>query len=184
MKQLLNLRFAAASLVLSFVAFGFGCASPAETMGRAGEPVRLQLQVRVPANMNPFRSQDVEDAFGDRIATALHEQGFHGRIAVLWDTDEPNPSLPLLSIFLTEWRVDVTGNVNCTFTADLRTPVGERGLGVFTGTSMMTWADRDWFMRANDFTDAAASAASDLWHRIQDTGLLPPENAPAMAPPR
>ncbi|HVU33071.1 MAG TPA: hypothetical protein VHE61_06530 [Opitutaceae bacterium] len=155
-----------------------GCASNPTESPRNGAPVELQVQVQVPANTHPLRSQDIEDAFGDRIATALHEQGFHGRIAVLWDSDTPTAGIPLLAVNLLEWRVDPTGSVDCTFGAQLQTSAGRKSLGLFTGTSLMTWADRDWFLRANDFQDAAGTAMSDLWDRMQRTGLLPPPTPP------
>lgn len=172
MKKLLSLG------VLLFGALVFaGCAfapmSARTSVSNPARPVRLQMTVTVPASMNLLRQEDVSEAFAYRVSAALHEQGLRGHIHYVEQGDDPAPNVPVLAIMLHEWRVDMTGNVDCTFTARLETPSGARDLGIFNGTSMMTWSRHNWFDRQNDFESAAQDALSNLGQRILQTGLLP-----------
>ena len=136
-------------------------------------PVRLQMTVAVPASMNILRQEDVSEAFAYRVSAALHEQGLRGRNQYVEQGDRSAPDVPMLNVMLHEWRVDELGNVDCTFTARLETPSGARDLGIFSGTSMMTWSRRNWMDRQRDFEDAAHDALTNLAQRISQTGLLP-----------
>ena len=82
-------------------------------------------------------------------------------------------TLPTDHVMGTTMGVSRIGNVDCTFSATLTTPAGSKGLGLFTGTSMMMWSRLDWFARADGFENAARSALNDLAPRIEKTGLLP-----------
>jgi hypothetical protein len=139
----------------------------------SGRPVRLQLVVEVPPTMNILREEEVEDAFAYRFATALREQGLRGRIRFVETGEKPDPTVPVLSIFLHEWRVDRIGSVDCTFNATLTSPNGTRNLGIFSGTSLMMWSRRDWFARSEGFESAARDALSNLGQRILQSGLMP-----------
>lgn len=136
-------------------------------------PVRLQIVVEVPPTMNILREEEVEDAFAYRVITALREQGLRGRMRFIEWGDQPEPNVPVLAIFLHEWRVDRIGNVDCTFNATLQTPNGTRNLGLFSGTSLMMWSRRDWFARAEGFESAARDALGNLGPRILQSGLMP-----------
>ncbi|HWA08660.1 MAG TPA: hypothetical protein VG838_04250 [Opitutaceae bacterium] len=138
----------------------------------AAQPVRLQVAIIVPVSMNSIRDDDVVDTFGQNVRTALHQHGFKGRIKLLDESQRSDPSLPLLEVNLTEWRVDISGNVACTFGATLKTPSGEKGLGLFTGNSLLAWGRHDWTARADSFQDAAHDALDNLADRIEQTGLL------------
>jgi hypothetical protein len=164
------------SAVAAGAVFVSGCTSAETQAARAAiraQPVRLQVVVIVPASMNMIRDDDAAEAFGQTVRTSLHENGFKGRIHLVDDGQQPAADIPVLEINLTEWRVDSLGNVTCTFGATLRTPQGSKGLGLFTGGSLMTWLRRDWIARADSFQDAAHDAVSNLADKIQQTGLLP-----------
>jgi hypothetical protein len=153
-----------------------GCTSADTEAARAAiraQPIRLQVVVIVPASMNMIRDDDAAEAFGQTVRTSLHENGFKGRIHLIDDGQQPAAGIPVLEVNLTEWRVDPLGNVTCTFGATLRTPQGTKGLGLFTGGSLMTWLRRDWIARSDSFQDAAHDAVSNLADKIQQTGLLP-----------
>jgi hypothetical protein len=136
-------------------------------------PASLQVVVNVPASMNLLRDDYVEEAFAYRVATALHEQGLGGGIRYVDFPDDLVPGVPTLDIVLHEWRVDRIGSVDCVFFATLRTPQGTQNLGLFSGTSLMTWPRRDWWARAEGFEDAARDALGNLGDQIRRTGLLP-----------
>lgn len=161
-------------LLVVFALYGCATGPGGSSSASAARPAQLQVQVITPtmAGMDPMWIDDVEDAFSERLATALHEQGFHGHINLLYDTDRPAPGIPLLRATLEEWRVDPVGNVTCTFTAQLKTAQGERSLGLFTGDSVMMWPEHDWFARADQFRSAASDAMTDLWKRMRKTGLM------------
>lgn len=178
----MNTKRLLSSLLLGTVlatgaAFISGCTTSAETeAARAAiraQPVRLQIVVIVPASMNMIRDDDAAEAFGQTVRSSLHENGFKGRIRLIDDGQNPVADISVLEVNLTEWRVDPLGNVTCTFGATLRTPQGTKGLGLFTGGSLMTWLRRDWITRADSFQDAAKDALSNLADKIQQTGLLP-----------
>lgn len=175
-KSLLSCFLFGAALVTG-AAFLSGCTTSAETeAARAAiraQPVRLQVVVVVPASMNMIRDDDAAEAFGQTVRSSLHENGFKGRVRLIDDGQQPTAGIPVLEINLTEWRVDPLGNVTCTFGATLRTPQGSKGLGLFTGGSLMTWLRRDWIARSDSFQDAAHDAVSNLADKIQQTGLLP-----------
>ena len=175
MKHLLSSLLLGSTLATGAV-FLSGCTTPETEAARAAiraQPVRLQVVVIVPASMNMIRDDDAAEAFGDTVRSSLHENGFKGRIRLIDDGQNPAAGIPVLEINLTEWRVDPLGNVTCTFGATLRTPQGSKGLGLFTGGSLMTWLRRDWIARSDSFQDAAHDAVSNLADKIQQTGLLP-----------
>lgn len=159
------------ALTLVGVVFS-GCANIRQNTAQNGRPVRLQIVVDIPTGMDALRDDEVAEAFGYRVASSLHEQGFRGRLEYVEWSDDLRPNVPVLAISLREWRVDRIGNVDCTFTAELRTPSGRHHLGLFTGSSIMYWARRDWYARAQGFEDAAVDALSNLAARIEKTGEL------------
>lgn len=159
-------------LVLVAAALVSGCATASQSAADNGRPVRLQLTVGVPPSMSILYEEEVADAFAYRVSSILHEQGFRGRIRYVDRWSKPDPATPVLAVELREWRVDRVGFVDCTFTAALRSADGEKSLGLFTGTSLMTWRRRDWFARAEGFEDAARDAITNLAARLEETGYL------------
>jgi len=150
-----------------------GCANtPTRQATVDSRPPRLQLTVGVPPSMSILRDEEISEAFAYRVSSILKEQGLRGRIRYVDDWEKPVPDIPVLAIELREWRVDRSGFVDCTFTASINTPAGSRRLGVFTGTSIMTWARRDWFARMDGFEDAARDAISTLAARLEQSGAL------------
>jgi len=163
-----------ACLLLLLIATGLisGCATTGQNVAENGRPVRLQLAVGVPPSMSILYEEEVADAFAYRVSSILHEQGFRGRIHYVDRWNKPDAGIPVLAVELREWRVDRAGFVDCTFTANLQSPDGRQSLGLFTGTSMMTWQRRDWFARAEGFEDAARDAITNLASRMERTGYL------------
>lgn len=134
----------------------------------------MQLTVNVPPSMRPWVSDDVAEAFAARVADVLRQRGYKAGIQYLDSFASPAAGRPLLAVNLVEWRTDRIGNVDCTFSATLSTPSGRKDLGLFTGTSMMTFSRHDWFARSDQFDDAARQAINDLYKRIVETQLLSP----------
>lgn len=145
-----------------------------KSSGKTPRPIRLQVQVELPFSMHLLHNDDIAEAFAHRVVTALHEQGFKGRIKFVEAGETLNDALPVLDISIFEWRVNRTGSTDCIFSASLKSPRGEKKLGMFSGTSMMTWLRRDWFARADSFEEAASDALSNLKTRLDATGLIEP----------
>lgn len=161
---------------IALIALCLGCAAlPLHAASKKDQarPSRLQVTVSVPPSINSLRDDDIADAFAYRVATVLHEQGFKGHIQYVDSYDSPKSEVPVLEINLIEWRVDRTGNVDCTFSANLRGPAGQKNLGLFSGTSMMLWPRHDIFARADGFEQAARGALGDLAKKIAETKLVP-----------
>jgi hypothetical protein len=163
--------------LVAFTAFliaGFalgGCASTRQNTAEI-RPVRLQLAVDVPPNMSILYDEEIAEAFGYRVSAVLHEEGMRGRIRYLDRWETPQPDVPLLTAQLREWRVDRTGTVDCTFTASIQLGGETKALGLFTGTSFMTWPRHDWYARAEGFEDAARDAVGTLATRLEQSGFL------------
>lgn len=164
-------RIVLASILLG--ALFAGCATQTQQNAAAnGRPPRLQVAVHVPASMSVLRDDDISEAFAYRVASYLHEQGFRGRIHTVYPGEEPLPGVPTLDVQLMEWRVDRSGFVDCTFTAELVNDTQRRRLGIFHGTSIMTWPRRDWYMRAEGFEEAARDAITSLASKLEESGLI------------
>lgn len=144
---------------------------PAATAVKA-QPGVMQLTVNVPPSMRPFVSDDIASAFADRVTDVLRRRGYQGKFRYVNSMDQPAANQPLLTINLIEWRTDHTGNVDCTFSAELSAPQGKKNLGLFMGTSMMMFPRRDWLARSDQYDDAAHQALQDLYQRIAETHLL------------
>ena len=159
--------------LLVLVACGLGgCATTGRNTAVDERPARLQVTVGVPPSMSVLRNEEIAEAFGYRVAAFLHEQGFHGRIRYIDPWESPNPERPVLAVELQEWRVDHSGFVDCSFTAELVTAGSKQNLGMFHGTSIMTWPRRDWYARAEGFEEAARDAVTNLAARLEQTGML------------
>jgi hypothetical protein len=165
-------------LALGFVALAPSAAAYEKPADQTPRPVRLQVRVDLPFSMNPIRDDDIAEAFAHRVVTALHEQGFRGRIKYVENGDRLDETAPVLDVRILEWRVNRLGQTDCVFSAHLKSPRGEKALGIFSGTSIMTWLRRDWFARADSFDDAARDALGNLKARIDATGLVEQAVAP------
>lgn len=164
---------AATALALSLHAAAFAQSRPSDA------PVEIQVTVDVPPSWQPFLDDDVAEAFASRLQDTFRRQGFTGRIAHVRLPDEPKAGLPTIALRLTEWRIDRSGHARCTFGASLRTPLGEKALGLFTDTAIFwpgvggRWGINRRFEAANALEDAAERALRDLHDRVAASDLIP-----------
>jgi hypothetical protein len=167
------LRFPAALAALA-VLVSSGQAADAK---KAAKPADLQVQVNVPPTWRPFLDDDVAEAFTYRLIDVFRSRGYQGEIVQVTTADPGRNDLPTIEVFLTEWRIDRTGNAQCTFTAALKTPAGEKELGLKTGMAIF-WPDGPrWGLgrrvdTANALEDAAREALRDLYKAVAQTGLV------------
>lgn len=167
-------------LPISALVLGLAACS---TVGRPGDtrlvngpvsgPDALQVQVVVPPSWRPLLEDRVADAFVSEIADEFDREGFVGRIGQLYPTDQPVPGTPLLSINLVEWRMDFSGNINCTFTATVQNNGMVRQLGVFSGMSLRWMSGPGRFGLSDSFDQAAQDAIQQLYTALAKSRLVP-----------
>lgn len=163
---------ASPAFVLAASAANDSNSQPTAATAEKAQPGVMQVTVNVPASMRPWISDDIAAAFAGRVTDFLQQRGYKGQVHYVDSLDKPAADLPLLAINLIEWRTDHVGNVDCTFSAALSTPLGKKDLGLFIGTSMMLFSRHDWMARSDQFDDAACQALHDLYQRITETHLL------------
>ena len=116
---------------------------------------------------------DITDAFVSYIIDVVRRQGYKGEIAEVRWFEEPSPGCCLLTINLTEWRMNHIGNIDCTFTANLQTDRATRHLGIFSGMAFRWMSGPGRFGLADAFGDAAEDAIRQLYFSLEKTELVP-----------
>ncbi len=162
------------------VAFGtFAAFSPAAAASKSPpKPADLQVIVDVPPSWRPFLDDDVAEALFYRLKEVFSRRGYKGEIVQLSAGEAGNKATPTLQLGLTEWRLDRTGNAQCMMSANLKTPAGEKNLGLVTGTALFWPHGNRWSIHrqaetADALEDAADSALRDLYRIVAKTGLIP-----------
>jgi hypothetical protein len=133
----------------------------------------LQVQINIPPSWQPLFEDRVTDAFVSHVSSIFHDQGYKGDIVEVRSFDEPSPGCCLLKINLVEWRMDHSGNIDCTFTASVQTDHALRDLGVFSGIAFRWMNLPGRFGLADTFGDAADEALRDLYRSLARTELIP-----------
>lgn len=165
-----------AALVLGLAACantGVPSSSTQIVNGPVSGPNALQVQVIVPPSWRPMFEDRVADAFVGEIADQFERQGFNGRIGQLYQTDQPAPGTPVLTINLVEWRMDITGNINCTFTASVQSNGVSRPLGSFNGMALRWMSGPGRFGLSDAYDQAAQDAIQQLYQSLARTGMVP-----------
>lgn len=152
--------------VLALLFFA-GCATPP----KVEVPGTLKVQVYVPPSWNMLLDDRVAEAFTDRVADVFHRSGFGFPIENVRSVEDPAKVPYLLTIRLTDWRINHLGNIDCTFTAHLKTPQASGSLGVYTNTSMRSLSSGR-FGFGQSFEEAAEGAIRDLANDIAKGDLL------------
>ena len=152
------LRCVFAGLVIALLAACTSTQRAADT-----RPADLQVQVNVPPTWRPIIDDDIAETFSYLLRAEFERSGYAGNIVYVHPGETPVESAPLLVVNLSEWRVNRTGEAECLFSADLRTPnAGERDLGFTTRMDMMGLMNRGGFglARAYDYAYALENAAN------------------------
>jgi hypothetical protein len=159
-------------LILAWAWLGIflsGCA----TTQTAAVPGTLAVHVNVPPEWNVFLEDRITEAFVDQVREAFHDSGFAKPVKEARSFEEVDQAPYLLTINLADWRIDRTGFIECTFTADLKTPAATKHLGVYTNTTMRWFGGPGRFGLARSFEEAADGAIRDLCDDVAKTELLP-----------
>ena len=144
-------------------------AEPAEAPGTTSQ----ELQVIV-----AFMDEEHADALAFRLNQTFRRRGFAGDIVYVPrpadPKDEVKPDRPFLALSLEEWRPDISGDVQCNFTATFVTPAGLHELGRFRGTGRSPKTARQDSQGLTDaFEDAARQALNSLYRKLTAEKLLP-----------
>lgn len=152
-------------------------APAADAKKPAPKPADLQVIIDVPPTWRPFLEDDIAEALFYRLKDVFRQRGYKGELAQLTTFDAETKDVPTLRLNLTEWRVDRTGNAQCTLTASLNTAAGEKNLGLASGTALFWPQGNRWGLHrqmetADALEDAADSAMRDLYSAVAKTGLV------------
>jgi hypothetical protein len=166
------IQLACLTLGLIFLA---GC----QSANNPQPPPDLQVQVDVPAVWRPMIDDDIAEAIGSIVRNEFRRQGYTGNVQYLRRGEEPMGGVPVLALYLNQWRLSRTGTAECVLSAKLRTADGETDLGLVESTEF-TWlgsSGRVSAVRQLEIADAfeksASNAIRDLYRRLADTALVP-----------
>ena len=166
MKRFNLLTFACAWLGLAFLS---GCA----TTQTPDVPGTLAVHVNVPPHWNVFLEDRITEAFTDQVREVFYREGFDKPVKEVRYFEDVDRAPYLLTINLNEWRINRVGMIDCTFTAELKTPAATKPLGVYTHTTMRWFGGPGRFGVARSFEEAADGAIRDLYNDVAKTELLP-----------
>ncbi len=148
-------------------------ATPAAAKPKATEEPAFQVFISVPPTFRPMLDDDIARALAYRMEETFRRQGFKGTVGYAAHPGDLKDTLPALELVLTEWRLDMTGNVQCTFSAKLTIGKTETHLGLFAGTGISWTHSRDRWRMATAYEDSANDAMKDLYRKIATDKLLP-----------
>lgn len=160
-------------LALAPVAFSAQSASPGQAVPPAVAAPTLEVDVVVPPSWRPMFEDRVTDAFASNVADVFHTRGYRGEIKQVSSLDQPTSIAPRLTINLVEWRMNFSGNIDCTFSATLQVDRTVRHLGAFNGMSFRWMSGPGRFGAADAYNDAATDALRQLYDAVVKTELLP-----------
>lgn len=136
-------------------------------------PGTLNVHVNVPPQWNMFWNDRVTMAFVDVARDVFHNEGFERPVEEVTYFEDIERAPYLLTLNLHQWRIDRLGQVECTFTADLRTPAGTKNLGVYTHSELWGYHGPGRFGLAQSFEEAADGALRQLSEDLARTEMLP-----------
>ncbi len=150
-----------------------GSAQAESAKQAASEKPALQVFVSVPPTFQPMLDDDIARTLAYRLEDTFRRQGYTGIVGFAAHPSDIKADVPLLELTLVEWRVDLSNNVQCTFSARLNDAGKEKNLGIFAGTGITWTRARDRWRLATAFEDSANDALKDLHRRIAEQKLLP-----------
>lgn len=114
--------------------FSFGLLGSPGLSLESNPPPVLKLHVHTPYNWKSSYDHRFPDLFATSLRSALSAHGVSLPMEELRPMEDPAKLPHLLRVDVTDWRITSDGDLSCTFTATLRTPQGERQIGVYKDT--------------------------------------------------
>jgi hypothetical protein len=144
-----------------------GCA----TLERSADRNMLRVAVNMPPNFNIITEDNVSRALVDQVRAVFHEEGFKFPVEEA-RLSEPSDVSQLLTLNLMEWRLAPGGSIECTFSANVRTPAGSQDLGMYTSRVPRWLGGLGRHGLAYSFDEAAKAAIDQLYRDLRKTDLL------------
>lgn len=94
----------------------------------------LKVQVNIPPSWNLVPGEPLPAFIAASLSDALARQGLSLPVAELRSAEDAAKVPYLLKVDVTDWRRTLDGDLMCTLNATLRTPQGERQIGVYSDT--------------------------------------------------
>lgn len=143
-----------------------------EPLAHRKAPAVLSVQISVPTAWLLLGDEQMSDTLSERVRQMLRQSGCDFPIKMLGLADNPADAPYLLTIELSEWRLDALGYAHSSFTARLKTPKETRDFGVYSSATMKWAFDMPPFRLSSAFEYAAEDAVKQLGADIGRTGLL------------
>jgi hypothetical protein len=138
------------------------------------EPTRtLKVNVITPPSWNILIDDRVSEWFVDSLRDIFSRKGFDWPVEEIRLVEDAAKIPYLLTIHVTDWRLDRIGNVECTFTAQLQTPHGQRQLRYYSNRLPRAVDSYGRIALARVFEEAAEGALTTLCEDIAKSELLP-----------
>jgi hypothetical protein len=99
-------------------------------------PRVLKVQVIAPPTLNLLNDNRLNEAFVARVRETFNRCGFPVPIEATRPVEDASKIPHLLTIKVAAWKMDHSGNFDCTFTANLKAPQRSLDLGVFSNTTI------------------------------------------------
>ncbi len=154
--------FLHASLALALGSFlPLSAATPDETnplFAPRTAPNTVQLVVAAPASLNLVGAENITGTLTQLIKSVFQDSGFSGHLTALVGHEAAQADLPMLEIYLLDWRITAAGV--------------EENLGLFDGTSLPMLGLRNALNRAEAFDQAAIASIDNLYGDLRSKNLL------------
>jgi hypothetical protein len=133
----------------------------------------LKIEVITPPSWSILIDDRIAEWFADGVRNELGRQGYAGHVEELRYPEDPSRAAYLLTLNITEWRLSPAGFVDCTLTATLHTPDGERRLGVYSHSLPRWWGGYGRWGLQRAFEESADSVIADLCRDLIRSDRLP-----------
>jgi hypothetical protein len=155
------------------VPLALAATTPLAAIERSETAPPLKVEVTTPPSWSLLLSDDVAVWFVDGVRSVLERYGYTGSVEELRYPDDPQKAPHRLSLYVSEWRINRIGNIDCTLIATVHTPLGEKRLGIYSH-SLPRWFGgfgREGIRRA--FEEAADRVILDLCRDLARSELIP-----------
>lgn len=161
-------------ICLALAALFLNSAARGEDMSAARHPGTdvLSIQINVPTAWLLLGDDKMSDVLQQQVRQKLLQAGCHCSMNFFGLADNPADAAYLLTIDLKEWSLDALGYVHCSLAARLKTPKGNRDLGVYASATGRWSFDMPPFRLSSAFEYAAEDSIERLSGDIAHSGLL------------
>lgn len=136
LRRLLSMGGVVAALTAGAATNSVPTAAVSGTAAPDVAPTPLKVRVNSPASWGMLVDGRLDVAFTKQLHAILNEMGFAAPVEPISVIENPDTTPYLLTLNLTEWRIDRSSRVSCVFDATLQTQQGARYLGIYTQSAL------------------------------------------------